>query len=328
MTLDQKNRAFFFFGRILAVLLAAALLIPAFPAGAEAEEERAFVATADWEPPVINEQEALLYEPWLLVLKVAQGELGYVEGPYPDETKYGEWFGDKYTAWCSEFLTWCVHEADERYGTDLMNTIYPYYGHPEEGAPWFLQRERFVTSGTKVPVTNEKMWLSGSDKYLKNKGYIPYPGDYMWFAYYSPQKGTDHVAIVEGVSQEPDGSYLVHVIEGNNPDKIKPDMVQRNTYDQTWMFIYGYGTPVRRANRVVKIWNRGNDCYPIQLYLCELGYLKEKEVTAQLQEPGRKAINKYQKEHGLDTTGAVDLATRTEMEKDPRFLEIMAEYQQ
>lgn len=59
------------------------------------------------------------------------------------------------------------------------------------------------------------MWLIGADAYLENHEYIPSPGDYMWFSYYSPKKRTDHVAIVEGVSQNPDGSLLIHVIEGN-----------------------------------------------------------------------------------------------------------------
>ena len=230
--------------RICVVFLVIPLLFSAALSSARAEGNagRVFVATADWVPPVIDEEEALKNEPWLLVLKTAQEEIGYVEGPREDQSKYGEWFGDKYTAWCAEFLTWCVNTTDERYGTDLMKRVFPYYGHPRDGAPWFLQRERFVTSTSRVPVTGEEMWLIGMDRYLTNKEYIPYPGDYMWFAYYSPKKGTDHVAIVEGVSVEPDGSYLVHVIEGNNPDRV-----QRNTYELTWKLIYGYGTPVRRA---------------------------------------------------------------------------------
>ena len=304
---------------LLAIFL---LLIAPGNVHSEAAPDRIFVNTEDWEPPVIDVEEALEKEPWLLVLKVAQEELGYQEGPHEDESKYGEWFGDKYTAWCAEFLTWCVHEADERYGTNLMDNVYPYYGSPKTGAPWFLQRERFVTSTSKVPVSGEKMWLAGESQYLKNKGYIPYVGDYIWFAYYTPKKGTDHVAIVEGVSQEPDGSYLIHVIEGNNPDSV-----QRNTYEQTWKLIYGYGTPIRRANRVIKVWNRGNDCLPIQIYLSELGYLKENKVSDQLQEEGRKALVKYQKDHGIKSTGQVDILTRAEMEKDPRFLELIQQYQ-
>ena len=304
---------------LLAVLLVGCLFMGTV---AKSEESRTFVSTEDWQPPEIDEEDALNNEPWMLVLKIAQEEIGYVEGPHEDESKYGEWMGDRLTAWCAEFLTWCVNEADERYGSSLMNTVYPYYAHPKDGAPWFLQRERFVTSTSAVPVSREKMWLAGSDHYLKNKEYIPYPGDYLWVSYYDPKKGTDHVAIVEGVSQEPDGSYLIHVIEGNNPDRV-----QRNTYAQTWKLIYGYGTPVRRANRAIKVYNRGNDCEPIQVYLAELGYMEEKDINPQFLPAGEKALRKYQKEHGIKNTGKVDLATRTVMEEDPRFLELINQYQ-
>ena len=304
------------------LLQAAFLLFPGlfFPASAK---ERVFVPTSEWVPPVIDEKDALENEPWLLVVKIAQEEIGYVEGPGEDESKYGEWFENKYAAWCSEFVTWCVHEADERYGTDLMNRVFPWCGHPWQGAPWYMQRERFVSSTAKVPVSGEKMWLIGADDYLKNKEYIPYPGDCMWFAYYSPAKGVDHTALVEGVSVEPDGSYLVHVIEGNNPDRV-----QRNTYRQDWKLIYGYGTPVRRANRIVRIYSRGNDCLPIQQYLHELGYMNKKDITAQFEKACEKAVKHFQRDHGLTVSGMVDLETRSVMEQDARFLELITEYQQ
>ena len=304
-------------GWIAAGMLMLVLMICAVSTG------ETYVPTAEWEPPVIDEAEVKETAPWLLVLKVAQEEIGYTEGPHEDESKYGEWFGDRLTAWCAEFLTWCVHEADERYGTKIMDIIYPYYGSPKTGAPWFIQRERFVTSTSKIPVTGEKMWLTGEDHYLKNKGYIPHVGDYMWFAYYTPKKGTDHVAIVEGVSVEPDGSYLVHVIEGNNPDSV-----QRNTYDLTWKQIYGYGTPVRRANRVIRTWNRCDDCRAVMLFLYRKGFLKEAQVDEkQFTDKGSAALKKYQKANGVKATGIVDIGTRTVMEADPEFQELLAEGQ-
>ena len=303
--------------RIAAALL---ILFLCISAGTGIAEE--YVPTAEWEPPVIDEADALANAPYLLVLKVAQEEIGYVEGPYVDETKYGEWFGDRQTAWCAEFLTWCVHTADERYGTNLMDTVYPYYGISEEGAPWFNQRERFITSTSKSPVSGEKMWMIGSDRYLKNKEYLPHAGDDMWFAYYSPKKGTDHVAIVEGVSVEPDGSYLIHVIEGNNPDRV-----QRNTYESTWKLIYGYGTPVRRANRNIRKWALSDDCRAIMKFLIRKGFLNEDQYSKCFNDRGYAALKKYQKANGLKASGVVDIETRAFMEKDPEFLEIMAENQ-
>lgn len=107
--------------RILAVLLLLALL-PALPA---AGEERTFVSTQDWQPPEIVPEEVIDTEPWLLALKIAQEEVGYVEGPGKDESKYGTWFANKNVAWCAEFLSWCAHEADARYGTEIYKKIYP-----------------------------------------------------------------------------------------------------------------------------------------------------------------------------------------------------------
>ena len=49
------------------------------------------------------------------LLAVAVSELGYsaTKGGY---SKYGEWGGNAYGEWCSEFVSWCVNRADEVYG--------------------------------------------------------------------------------------------------------------------------------------------------------------------------------------------------------------------
>ncbi len=300
--------------RLLCLAVLLCLLLPAAACG-----ETAYVPSAEWQPPVIDEQEALSSAPWLLVLKVAQGEVGYVEGPANDESKYGAWFGDRITAWCAEFCTWCVNEADMRYGTAMLHNLFPFYGKPVDGAPWFIQRERFVCAGTRVPVSHEKMWLVGADRYIKNKEYVPQPGDYLWITYHTIDSGTEHVAIVEGVSQEPDGSLLVHVIEGNNPDRV-----QRATYAQDWRMIYGYGVPVRRANRILRRGTSTDDCVVVLKYLADLGFLDSAYVTDRIGDKGVDAIQKYQRKNGLPTTGMVDLETRSLMEQDPLFCDMIA----
>lgn len=307
--------------RLLLLFAALCLLLPALCAVAEEPSSPDdYVPTDQWQPPVIDEEEALKSAPWLLVLKVAQGEVGYVEGPATDESKYGEWFGDRLTAWCAEFVTWCVNEADQRYGTSMLYNLFPFYGKPKDGAPWFLQRERFVCAGTMVPKTKEKMWLIGSDHYITNKEYVPQPGDYMWFTYHTMESGTEHVALVEGVSREPDGTLLVHVIEGNNPDRV-----WRAVYPQTWKFIYGYGTPVRRAHRVLRYTVSSDDAGVVMQYLADMGFLRESALKGILfTEEGTKALSAYQKENGLPATGKVDIETRAFMEQDPLFREMIA----
>lgn len=296
-------------------LLLAAVLCLLFSC-ASGEEE--YVPTAAWLPPSINEQEALSSAPWLLVLKVAQEEIGYVEGPGSNESKYGAWFGEPYCAWCAEFLTWCVNEADQRYGTSMLHNLYPFYGRSSEGAPWFIQRERFVCAGTQVPGSHEKMWLIGADRYIRNKEYVPKPGDYMWITYHTMETGSEHVAIVEGVSREPDGSLLVHVIEGNNPDRVT-----RATYKQDWKMIYGYGVPERRAHRILRNYCSSDDCIVIQQYLADLGFMAQEAVAETLGPAGVRALRDYQKQNHLTVNGMADLETRTFMEQDPLFRDMI-----
>jgi hypothetical protein len=210
-------------------------------------------ATEDWQPPVIDEA-AAKDAPWLWVLKIAQEEIGYIEGPLNDESKYGAWFsGGGRPAWCAEFLTWCVNESDTRYGTDFMRKVYPWYGGTKEGYPWFVERGTFISDNGQLP-TREKQWLIGSDHYLEDNEYVPQPGDYMWIWYHSRKQGPEHVCIVEGVSRNADGSLCVHVIEGNNPDRV-----QRAEYDLDYKLIYGFGTPVKRACRNIRVYNSGDE---------------------------------------------------------------------
>lgn len=171
-----------------------------------------------------------------------------------------------------------------------------------------------------MPTTLEKQWLLGADHYLEDNEYIPYPGDYLWISYYSPHVTTDHVAMVEGVSINEKGEYVVHVIEGNNPDRV-----QRATYLLTYGKIHGYGTPVRRANRVIRLYDGCNDILPIQAYLVQKGYLKRinsREFDAR----AVTALKAYQKAKKLKQTGTVDYATRTKMEADEDFLALMEKY--
>lgn len=268
----------------------------------------ALTPTADWTPPDLS---ALTAEsaPQLLLLKVAQGEVGYVEGPLPDESKYGEWFSHSRCAWCAEFLTWCVDQVDQQYGRHLMEDVYPRYGGPSTGAPFFIQKGRFISDNGKLP-TKEKQWLVGSDHYLGANEYIPHVGDYIWFYYYNRTVGTDHVAIVEGVSVEPDGAVTVHVIEGNNPDRV-----QRALYSLNDTRIYGFGTPVKRAYSNLRLYNQSDDVLALQQALAEAGYYTmEAGREGYFTEALAEAVKQAQHDCGLKGTGIVDRETRNAME--------------
>ncbi len=284
----------------LFALMMALLLIGA----ASGLTEEALVATEDWMPPDLTQYTAVA-PPELLLLKVAQEEIGYVEGPLPDESKYGTWYSGGRVAWCAEFITWCVDQVDQRYGTQLMGNLYPRYGGSKDGAPFFMKRGRFISDDGKLP-TREKQWLIGSDHYLKSNEYVPHPGDYIWFYYYSRRQGTDHVALVEGVSRDENGKIQVHVIEGNNPDRV-----QRAVYDLTDKRIYGFGTPVKRAFSNLRLYNQNDDVIALQQAMIDLGYYQMEKGREGYFTPALKAaVQKLQKASGISATGIADLETR------------------
>ena len=282
--------------------------------------ERVLPPEEGWEPPVIDES-VIDTEPWLLVILVAREELGYTEGPRSNQSKYGEWYAGRRVAWCAEFLTWCVNETDTRYGTSLLRNVYPMYGRAKEGVPWFVAHGKFVTDDDRVPVTHEKQWLIGADHYLANNEYIPFPGDYLWISWYSPEKGTDHVALVEDVTRDANGEGKIHVIEGNNPDKV-----QRNVYPLSYKLLYGFGTPVRRAYTDVGLYDTCDDIYVLQSFLTRKGYLAERKTyRKEVDRTVLSAVKKYQAAIGVKQTGMMDLATRAVMEQDPDYAAAMRE---
>ena len=237
---------------------------------------------------------------------------GYVEGPHNDESKYGAWFskGGR-VAWCAEFLTWSVDQVDQRYGTQLMNDLFPWYGGSSDGAPFFIEKGRFISDDGRIPTTYAKQWLIGSDHYLKSNEYIPFAGDYIWFFYHSRREGTEHVAVVEGVSRDEDGAIQVHVIEGNNPDRV-----QRAVYDLTDKRIYGFGTPVKRAYTNLRLYYQNEDVAQLQKDLITLGYYQQENkregyFTLALKD----AVKQFQKDAGISTSGIVDIQTMPALKK-------------
>lgn len=272
-------------------------------------EDTQIISSDMWTPPNLSDATADS-TPELLVLKVAQEEVGYIEGPRNDESKYGKWFGDERCAWCAEFITWCVNEADERYGTSMLRSVLPYYGSSKDGTSFFIKKGRFISDDGKLP-TNEKQWLIGSSDYMESNGYMPRPGDYMWLYYYSRRLGPDHVALVEGLSRDDDGTIVIHVIEGNNPDRV-----QRNQYLINNKLIYGFGTIDKRAYANIRLYSIGDDVKQLKEDLIRLNYLgteyagKKDIVDYKIQ----SAVMRFQKDKGLTVTKIVDIDTRNALD--------------
>lgn len=120
------------------------------------------------------------------LVEVALAEIGYIEGPKDNETKYGAFTKANFQPWCGSFVMWCANQA----GVKVPNTVYTPAG-----------AQAFMKAGTWQPVETA----------------APAVGDIVYFDF--PNDGVDrisHVGIVVAVNN--DGT--VDVVEGNtSPDK-------------------------------------------------------------------------------------------------------------
>lgn len=243
------------------------------------------------------------------LLEVARGELGYVEGPN-NYSKYGEWSGDPNAAWCAEFVCWCVNRLDELQGTQLLNEVYPNYSGQNTGRDWFIRRGRFVYRKGNCPDWGYQ-WLKGSDHYLRKNEYIPRPGDLMFFSY-NEAGDTEHVALVEYGAPDENGRTVVHVIEGNNPDRV-----QRNAYLLDDSQVLGFGLCQDLADTTMRFGNEGDKVAALQRNLVELGYLEERHITGSFGSNTRRAVADFQTRQmeGKASTGIADRQTQQALEK-------------
>lgn len=119
-------------------------------------------------------------------LEIAEAEVGYIEGPKDNETKYGKAMRANFQPWCGSFVNWVAKKA----GVKIPNCVYT-----PAGANAFIQA---------------KAW-----EYAKDAD--PKPGDIAFFDF--PADGIDRISHV-GIVVANNGDGTVTVIEGNtSPDK-------------------------------------------------------------------------------------------------------------
>ena len=278
--------------RLIAVLLVLALWVSAVPAlAAETVIEPAW--------PVPD------YVTWLL--EIASAEVGYKEGAH-GYSKYGEWAGDPYAQWCAEFLCWCVDQVDQQHGTELLRNVYPLYSGSNGGKKWFTGAGRYVTRNGNLENWGYQ-WLRGEDHFLTTGDYIPQPGDWMFFTWTS-DANTDHVAMVEYCTRDAAGKVTVHVIEGNNPDRVK-----RGAYDLTYNRILGYGTVHDVADWTIRSGCSGEKVRQLQDKLIYLGYLPEGAADGVYGSATQTVIETIQKQQGLTVNGIANIQTQTWIDK-------------
>jgi len=276
--------------RILILLLAVLLVIPL----ASAETVIGHGQSPDFVAPL---------------LAIAEQELGYVEGGN-NYSKYGVWSGDPNAAWCAEFICWCVNQLDQQQGSELLNTVYPNYSGQNTGRDWYIKRGRFVYRKGYCPDWGYQ-WLKGSDHYLSKNEYIPRPGDLMFFSY-NEAGDTEHVALVEYCTRDEFGEVYVHVLEGNNPDRV-----QRNAYRLDDSQVLGFGLCEDLADTTLRFGNSGDKVTALQQALNDLGYLADRHITGTYGANTRKAVTDFQLDELPDKTahGVADRETQQAMEQ-------------
>ena len=245
------------------------------------------------------------YVDWLL--DVARGELGYTELP-SGYTKYGEWAGDPQAEWCAEFLCWCVAQVDSQHGTQLLTTVFPRYSGSNTGRDWFIREGRYVARTGTVPGWGSQ-WFTGLDERLESGGYIPQPGDWVFYTF-DDSGNTAHVAMVEYCSRDDKGVVTVHTIEGNLPDKV-----QRSSHVLTDWRVMGYGTVRDVAGLVMKSGDTGVKVLALQQKLHALGYLDEKNVVGTYGSATAQAVKDFQAATDKVPTGIANRHTQLKIDE-------------
>ena len=274
----------------------AVLLLVCFLFGISARGEDAVVPLGPaWPVPLYVKQ----------LLQVASGELGYAEKP-DGTSKYGEWANNPSAQWCAEYLCWAVDQTDKLHGTRLLKKIYPLYSASNTGLNWFLKEGRYVARTGFVTGWGSQ-WFRGEDAGMAVNAYIPQPGDWVFFSY-TPSGDTTHVAMVEYAARNAQGLTEVHVLEGNNPDRV-----QRAVYPLDDWRILGYGTVHDVADIVLRMGNESAKVTRLQSDLAVLGLLGAGDMTGMYSQKTSDAVKSFQMQENLTVTGIANRQTQLQL---------------
>ena len=125
-------------------------------------------------------------------IEVAKSQIGVIEGPKENETKYGAFTKANYAPWCGSFVMWCANEVKLK----IPNCVYT-----PAGASAFVKKNQ---------------WEKAADA-------IPLPGDIVFFDF--PNDGVDRISHI-GIVVKDNGDGTVTCVEGNTAPDKKGD--QRN----------------------------------------------------------------------------------------------------
>ena len=129
------------------------------------------------------------------IIEVAKKEIGTIEGPKDNETKYGKWSGVNFQPWCQSFVSWTAFTS----GLDPKK--YPKTASTVAAADFFKKNNRWADARNDDPT----------------------PGDWIYFDF--PDDGVNRISHV-GLCIKNNGDGTIQVIEGNTSGTAKGD--QRN----------------------------------------------------------------------------------------------------
>jgi len=237
------------------------------------------------------------------IIEIAEQEVGTVEGPKDNETKYGAFTKANFLPWCGSFVMWCADQA----GVKLPNTVSTVSG-----------AAAFKKMGTWVDAANAD----------------PRPGDIAYFDF--PGDGVDRISHV-GLVVEAHGDGTVTCIEGNTAGDKKKSTDQRNGgevakklrgYKQnpkkTMISIVGFGRPNYEGNEVTaSVPDKTPTVFPgqirpgskgesVKLIQKALGMVADGDFGPKT----KAAVIKFQDNHdNLDSNGIVGPKTWAELMK-------------
>ena len=125
-------------------------------------------------------------------IKIAKAEIGVIEGPKDNETKYGAFTKANFLPWCGSFVMWCANEV----GLKIPSVVSTY-----RGAEAFIKKNKWESVDEATPLPGDIVFFD-------------FPGDSL--------QRISHVGIV--VKDNGDGT--LNCIEGNTSGDKKGD--QRN----------------------------------------------------------------------------------------------------
>ena len=247
------------------------------------------------------------------IVEVAKKEVGTIEGPKDNETKYGAWTKVNFQPWCQSFVSWCAFTS----GLDPKK--YPKTASTVAAADWFKKNDRWADARNDDPT----------------------PGDWIYFDF--PDDGVNRISHV-GICIKNNGDGTIQVIEGNTSGTAKGDQRNggmcvektrayvKNNKKKLMNAVVGWGRPVYTGEENLPLLSKvGSSDAPIKAASSSASAAKKefsplkngskgtgvKTVQTLLgikadgsYGPGTaKAVQDFQKKAGLPTTGIVDQAT-------------------